>query len=133
MPTANMISGSVVPATRRASRTGRERFGTNFTDLRLIACEHRRSVADAPSVLGSRFGLARVPGAWGRPRLPCELEIALGDGGVNHSTQLAPDRIGARRQHLGHEDRDQLLGRIDPERGGRSPAPSIFAGAAGNE
>jgi hypothetical protein len=27
MPAANRISGSVVPATRRASRTGRESFG----------------------------------------------------------------------------------------------------------
>src|SRR5450759_1124214 len=58
------------------------------------------------------------------------LEIAVGDRRVNHGAQLAPERIGTRGQHLGHENGDQLFGGIDPERGGGSAAPGIFAGAA---
>ncbi len=61
------------------------------------------------------------------------LSIALGDRRIHQRPQFSPHRIGRRRQQLRHEDRDQIFGRIDPERCGCRTTPGILTGAAGNQ
>src|SRR5258705_7713545 len=129
-----MISGSVVPATRRARRTGSEGFGTRVpasTDLAQVARnrhEHRRSAQNSPRISGRK----PVPtdGCKGAASPRRSLKTAVGDGSVNHGAQLAPQWIGARRYHLGHEDGDKFFGGIAEERAGRSPAPVEITGPA---
>src|SRR6476646_149385 len=100
-----MISGSVVPATRRAKRTGSEGFGTQVpasTDLAQVAPnphEHRRSVRNSPSISARKPVPTDGCGGAAMPRR--SLKIAVGDGRVNHGAQLAPQWISARRYHLG--------------------------------
>src|SRR5258705_11325310 len=137
MAVAKTISGSVVPATRRARRTGSESLRTRVPasmDLAQVVPnphEHRRSAQNSPRISGRK----PVPadGCNGAATPARSLKIAVGDGSVNHVAQLAPHRIGARRYHLGHEDHDQFFRGIDKERGGRSPTPVEFTGAAGDQ
>src|SRR6266404_6806784 len=97
MPAAKMISGSVVPATRRARRTGNEGFGNTSPGVGANRSKHRRSRRISPRILeGYKPALgesAKVPGRspW-RPRnlTSRSLEIAVGDGGIHHGAQLAP-------------------------------------------
>ena len=160
---ANTISGSVVPATRRARRTRSEGLrssavlsairgtgsvllvaaplGMNFENIGVTNSIASRDASECPR-LGARWASdLNRPRRGGRghrvgsyehseaeddrqsfagfrrpaPRRPPPLQIAFRDRRVNHGAQFAPQRIGARRQHLGHEDGDQLLRGIDPE------------------
>src|SRR5260370_41179528 len=66
-------------------------------------------------------------------RRGASLQIAVGYRGVDHGAQLAPHRVGARGQHLSHEDGDQFFRGVDPERRRRSTSPGKLAGAAENQ
>src|SRR5450755_437461 len=105
MPAAKIISGSVVPATSRARRTGSEVFRTQVPD--------KGSGAIAPNRSEHRISLETIHGFQARQgtgstsrrsayRSCAVLKIALGDGSIDHGAQLAPQRIGARGQHLSH-------------------------------
>ena len=82
-------------------------------------------------VTAKEFGGSEAAGTAREPASP--LDVAVGDGGIHHGAQLAAHRIGVRRQHLGHENGDQLFRRINPERRRCRAAPGVFAGAAGNQ
>src|SRR5258705_6509860 len=136
MTVAKIIRGSVVPATRRARRTGREIFRTRVPASMHLAQvaptdrEHRRSAQNSPRISGRKA--VPTDGCEGAASPRRSLKIAVGDGRVNHGAQLAPYRIRARGQHLGHENSDQLFGWIDPECRPGAPAPRIFPTAAWN-
>src|SRR6266478_8284003 len=137
MTVAKIIRGSVVPATRRARRTGSESFRTRVPASMHLARvapnphEHRRSAQNSPRISGRK----PVPtdGCEGAATPRRSLKVAVGDGSVNHGAQLAPQWIGTRRYHLGHEDGDQFFRGIDPERCRRGTTPGIFTGAAGDQ
>src|ERR1700680_2129192 len=99
-----MISGSMVPATRRARRTGSESFGTKLPDQRCDNTEvtqsrgaqyHRHCERSEAIHLATerKNGLLRRFA----PRNDDVSEIAVGDGGIDHAAQFAPHRIRARR------------------------------------
>src|ERR1700719_4670059 len=119
MPAAKTIRGSVVPATRRARRTGKEGFGTQgpasiiWRRLRQTVASIGKPQKSAKDFARGRFGGHRPYGAK-RQAGPgmAGLKIAVGYGCVNHGAQFAPDRIGARRRHLGAEKSDQVFPRI---------------------
>ena len=98
----------MVPATRRARRTGSESFGTQVP-AHGIQRECARWLPDSKRRLWNAPAAPGFRGAVG-PRNRCS-EIAVGDGRIHQGAQLAPQRIGARRQHLGHENGDQLFRR----------------------
>src|SRR3954464_1969028 len=77
------------------------------------------------SIARAARNVIRPPAAPARRSL-VSTDVALVDGRINHGAQFTPDRVGARRQKLRHEDRDQLLARIDPERRAGGAAPGIF-------
>src|SRR5579872_1180342 len=52
-------------------------------------------------------------------------------GGVDERAQLAPDRVGRRRDELGEKDDRKVFDRIDPEGGAGRAAPVELAGARG--
>src|SRR5258706_16201741 len=115
MAVAKTISGSVVPATRRARRTGSESLRTRVPasmDLAQVSPnphEHRRSAQNSPRISGGR----PVPteGCKGAATPRRSLKIAVGNASVIHGAQLAPQWIGARRYNLRHGNRVQYFRR----------------------
>src|ERR1700694_4563587 len=133
MPAAKIISGSVVPATSRARRTDNESLSTRLPGIRRGGRQVTGRIGEAPEVRQGELwpGESSLEaGPRGGTSFPSE--IAVGDGGEDHGAQFGAHRRGTRRRQLGHEDGDQFLSGVDPERGGRRAAPGVFAGAAGN-
>ena len=67
------------------------------------------------------------------PRRPAarRSSLAVDDGRVDQRAQLAPDRVQAGRDQLGHEHHAQVFDRVDPEGGAGHAAPPVFTQAAG--
>src|SRR4051794_26375374 len=55
---------------------------------------------------------------------------SVDDRRVDRLTQLAADRVGARRTELGEEQHDQLFFGVDEEGGGGGAAPVVLPGSA---